>query len=255
MLSAVIITQNEERNIYRCLSSLEDIADEIIVVDSGSSDATEAICRSHGATFVHHDWEGFSLQKNYADTLAQGEWILSVDADEALSPALRQELLSLKQRGFEHGCAYKFSRLTNFCGSWIHHCGWYPDAKVRLFECGTAQWVGAFHERIDFQPQPRIVSLHADLLHYSYYTTDEFLSRQAKYARLGGEEAYRRGKHCSGVALVAKTVWAFLRSYLLHRGFLDGSAGLRVCRMNGRYTYMKYSTLRQLSKQSSSCPK
>lgn len=256
MLSAVIITQNEERNIQRCLSALEGLADEIIVVDSGSTDKTEQICRQYCVNFVRHEWLGFAEQKNYANALAKGEWILSIDADEAVSLPLFDELLALKKQGFDPSCVYRLKRLTNFCGSWIHHCGWYPDAKIRLFQRNTARWTGTIHESIEFSHSPKVVTLKGDLLHYSYNTIDELASRQPKYYRLAAQEAFEKGKRCSKASLISRTCWTFLRDYLLKGGILDGSAGFTVCRMNAHYTHMKYATLRDLTrKNSSSCPK
>ena len=148
---AGIITHNEERNIGRCLESLRDVADEVIVVDSGSTDATEAICQQAGARFERHDWEGYSAQKNYANSLASCPWILSIDADEALSPELRQSLLRWKQEETQPAL-FSFNRLTNYCGHWIHHCGWYPDKVVRVFPAGAARWDGLVHEKLVTNP-------------------------------------------------------------------------------------------------------
>lgn len=247
-LSAVIITQNEERNIGRCIDSLTGVADEIVVVDSGSCDQTEQICKEKGTIFQHHDWAGFSCQKNYAETLASGDWVLSIDADEALSPALQAEVKELKQFTPQDQ-AFRLKRLTNFCGSWIRHCGWYPDAKVRIWPRGKASWAGSIHETIEFVSAPRITTLKGDLLHYSYYTIDELAARQPKYYTLGAQEALAKGKRCSAAALVARTAWTFLRDYVIRLGFLDGYAGYVVCKMNAHYTFMKYATLRELTKE------
>ncbi len=247
-LSAVIITQNEERNIGRCIDSLTGVADEIVVVDSGSCDQTEQICKEKGAIFQHHDWAGFSGQKNYAETLASGDWVLSIDADEALSPALQAEVKELKQLTPQDQ-AFRLKRLTNFCGSWIRHCGWYPDAKVRIWPRGKASWAGSIHETIEFVSAPRITTLKGELLHYSYYSIDELAARQPKYYTLGAQEALAKGKRCSAAALVARTAWTFLRDYVIRLGFLDGYAGYVVCKMNAHYTFMKYATLRELTKE------
>ena len=246
-LSVVIITHNEERNIGRCLESLHNIASEVVVVDSGSTDGTEGICRQHEALFVHHDWEGFSNQKNYAETLATGEWVLSLDADEALSPKLHDSLQRLMTGGPHHGEVYSMSRLTNFCGHWIHHCGWYPDTKVRLWQRGTARWEGDVHEQLIFNQPVETVHLKGDLLHYSYYTLDELTTRQTHYYQLAAQEAYAKGRHCGPLALRLRPAWRFVRDYLLRGGFLDGKAGYTVCRMNAHYTFMKYATLRELN--------
>ena len=243
-LTVVIITRNEQRNIGRCLKSLHDIASEVIVVDSGSTDGTEAICRQYGTLFVHHDWSGFSNQKNYAETLATGDWILSLDADEALDETLLDSLTRLLADGPYEGEVYSMNRLTNFCGHWIRHCGWYPDTKIRLWRRGTARWEGDVHEQIVFSKPVKTVRLKGDLLHYSYYTLDELATRQTHYAQLAAQEAYAKGRHCGRTALWLRPLWRFMRDYLLRGGFLDGKAGYTVCRMNARYTFTKYATLR-----------
>ena len=248
-LSAVIITHNEERNIERCLASLHGIASEIIVVDSGSTDGTEAICRKHGALFEHHDWEGFAMQKNYAETLATGDWVLSLDADEAIDDRLRTSLLHLLSEKPLEGKVYSMNRLTNFCGHWIRHCGWYPDTKVRLWQRGTTHWEGDVHEQLVYSRPMKTIRLKGDLLHYSYYSLDEFANRQRYYYQLAAQEAYEKGRHCGCLALWLRPLWRFVRDYLLRGGFLDGEAGYTVCRMNAHYTFMKYATLREIMKK------
>ena len=245
-ISAVIITQNEERNIGRCLASLKGIADEVVVIDSGSTDQTEAICHAHGANFHHHDWEGYSGQKNYAEGLAAGPWILSIDADEALSDKLRKELLRLKESSPEEENVYSFCRLTNYCGYWIKHCGWYPDEKIRLWRKGVGRWDGVVHEQLEFLHQVKQQRLQGDLLHYSYYSIEELAARQVKYASLAAQKAHQQGKKCPTGALAIKPLWTFLRNYLLKGGFLDGKAGYEVCRMSAFYTMVKYARLKEL---------
>ena len=249
-LSVVIITHNEERNIERCLESLSGIASEVIVVDSGSTDGTESICRQYGARFVHHDWEGFSCQKNFAETLATGDWILSLDADEQVGEVLFDSIIELLGKGPHEGEVYSMNRLTNFCGHWIRHCGWYPDTKVRLWQRGTARWEGDVHEQLVFSKPVKTLQLKGDLLHYSYYTLDELATRQAHYYLLAAQEAYAKGRRCRRGALLWKPLWRFLRDYLFRGGFLDGEAGYTVCRMNAHYTFMKYATLRELKVES-----
>ncbi|RLD77314.1 MAG: glycosyltransferase family 2 protein, partial [Bacteroidetes bacterium] len=139
-LSAVIITQNEEQNIGRCIDSLKGVADDIVVVDSGSTDNTEAICKEKGARFFYNKWEGYIEQKNFANDLAEHKYILSVDADEALSGQLRDSILEAKESLKADG--YEMNRLTNYCGTWIRHGGWYPDRKLRLFHRDKFEWGG-----------------------------------------------------------------------------------------------------------------
>lgn len=247
-ISAIVITQDEERNMARCLASLQGVADEVIVVDSGSTDATESICRQYGARFEHHDWAGYSGQKNYANSLASHPWTLSIDADEALSPALRATLLQLKEHSLRNDSVYQCHRLSNFCGSWIHHCGWYPDTKIRLWPTGHAQWHGTIHEELIHDQCPNTVTLKGDLLHYTFYTLDEMTQRHRRYYLLAAQSAYQAGRRASMAAVVLKPLWSFLRGYVLLGGFLDGYAGYLVCRMNAHYTFMKYATLRELAK-------
>ena len=248
MITAVIITHNEERNIGRCLESLKGVADEVVVVDSGSTDGTEAICRRHGVHFVHHQWKDYSDQKNYANSLATGDWILSIDADEALSPRLRDSLLTLKQSGLNASTAYSFNRLTNYCGHWIRHCGWYPDRCTRLFRTGTMQWDGVVHEQlVGTDTNPTVSWIKGDLLHYSYYSVEEHASRNVKYAMLAAEKAHAAGRRSSTATIVLKTSWSFIRGYLLRGGFLDGAAGFTVCKVAAFYTMLKYTRLKELN--------
>ena len=248
-LSAVIITHNVERNIDRCLRALQGIASQVVVVDSGSTDGTEAICQQLQVLFVHHDWEGYSKQKNYAETLATGDWVLSLDADEAIDDTLRAQLQQLLSVGPRPNTVYSMNRLTNFCGHWIRHCGWYPDTKVRLWQRGTAHWEGDVHEQLVFSNPVTTLRLKGDLLHYSYYTLEQLVSRQTRYARLAAQEAHDKGRHCRRTALWLRPLWRFVRDYLLRGGFLDGEAGYIVCRMNAYYTFMKYATLRELDSE------
>ena len=244
-LTAVIITQNEERNIGRCLESLEDVADEIIVVDSGSTDRTELLCRGcKEVRFVHHDWSGYSEQKNFAESLASHDWILSIDADEAPSHTLRTSLKELKRKGFVTGNVYSMHRLTNYCGHWIWHCGWYPDEKVRLWQKGRAHWEGVVHEELILQGNPKQVLLTGNLLHYSYYSIEEHQRRLEKYAQLSAEKSLQQGRKATWFSIHTKPLWRFLRGYIIKRGFMDGKAGLTVCKMEARYVRRREELMR-----------
>ena len=248
-LSVVIITHNEERNIERCLASLSGIADEVVVVDSGSTDGTESICRQHGAHFVRHDWEGFSNQKNFAETLATGDWVLSLDADEQVGEALSDSLKKLLTDGPHEGEVYSMNRLTNFCGSWIHHCGWYPDRKIRLFNRTKKQWTGTIHEILADTAEPTETQLLVgDLHHYSYHTVEDHIRQADKFTTLTAQEAYDKGKKASVAAIVFRPRWKFFRDYIFKGGFLDGYAGYQVCKISAFATFLKYSKLRMLHK-------
>ena len=167
-LSAIIITFNEEKNISRCLNSLKNIVDEIIVVDSFSSDRTEEICRNYNVKFIKRKWEGYSETKNFANSLALNNFVLSIDADEEIS-----EELSLSIQQIEEpidNFVFSFNRLTNYCGKWIKHCGWYPDKKVRIFNKNNTTWKGEIHENLIFVTPVKEVFLKGDCFHYSYYS-------------------------------------------------------------------------------------
>ncbi|MGX8712743.1 MAG: glycosyltransferase [bacterium] len=251
-LSAVIITHNEERNIGRCLESLKGVADEIIVVDSGSTDRTPQICAEAEVTFVSHPWEGYSEQKNYANSLATGDWILSIDADEIFSPQLLKSMLKFKQSQPNPNVVYRFKRLTNYCGQWIHHCGWYPDRCARLWARGIAHWEGMIHEELRYDTHVKLVTLKGDLLHYSYYSVEEHKQRMAIYAPLSAEQNFARGKRCGIASIFLRPTWTFFRAYLFKGGFLEGRAGLTISRILYTYTRDKYTTLYKLCHDTSS---
>ncbi len=244
-ITAVIITQDEERNIGRCIESLRGVADEVVVVDSGSTDGTEAICRAAGVRFEHHDWAGYSEQKNYANSLANHPWILSIDADEALSQELRDSLLRLKEQGLDSGTVYSVNRLNNYCGQWIRHCGWYPDARVRLWHKDVALWDGLVHEELRYTMPIRQAKLKGDLLHYSFYSFEDYARRQVHYAALAAHKAKEAGKKTSALGVWLRPGWTFFRNYILKGGFLDGHVGYVICRMSAFYTFLKYAQLRE----------
>lgn len=239
-LSAVIITLNEERNIGRCLESLQAVADEVVVVDSYSSDATPIICARYGARLVSQEWEGYVATKNRGNQLATHDLILSIDADEALSPELAASIQAIKNQGILHQ-AFSMNRLMNYCGQWIRHGGWYPDTKVRLFDRREARWTGKkVHETLELSPETEVVHLEGDLLHYSFYTPEEHRQQMEKFARLSAEEMTEAGKKASWLQAVTHTGWKFLRDYLLKAGFLDGKNGFVISRTNAHGVWYKY---------------
>lgn len=249
-ITAVIITLNEERNIGRCIESLQGVADEVVVVDAGSVDRTEAICKEYGVRFERHDWQGYSAQKNYANSLARYPWLLSIDADEALSPQLRESLMELKQQGLERGKGYECCRLTCYCGGWVRHCGWYPDPCLRLWYGQNAYWEGEVHECLRFASPIEKVRIKGDLLHYSYYSIGEHAQKTVRYALLAGEKDYSGGCRCGSIAVWLKPLATFGRDYLLRGGWRDGHVGYTVCRMSAYYTFIKYARLRELTQSS-----
>lgn len=245
MLSAVIITYNEARNIGRCLESLAGIADEVVVLDSFSTDETEQICREHGVRFIQHIFDGHIEQKNRALALATHSFVLSLDADEALSEPLRQSILSVKNNRQYDG--YMMNRRTNYCGQWISHSGWYPDRKLRLFDRTMGHWGGTNpHDRVEMTPPARIVRLEGDLLHYSYYSVEEHVERARKYAHIAAQAMHRQGKRGAWWRQWISPAAKFFRNYFLKTGFLDGRAGWTICRISALETYWKYRELGRL---------
>lgn len=243
MLSAVIITYNEARNIGRCLDSLAGVADEIVVVDSFSTDDTEPICRAHGVRFEQHAFEGHIEQKNYALAQARYDWVLSLDADEALSDPLRAAILAVKAQA-ERLDGYEMNRLTNYCGQWIHHSGWYPDRKLRLFDRRQGRWGGVNpHDKVLMDSRAQTGRLAGDLLHYSYYSEAEHWERAQKYARIAAAAMLKKGRRAGRWRLLVSPALKFIRNYLLHLGFLDGRAGFRICYIAAVETYWKYREL------------
>lgn len=247
-ISAVIITLNEEKNIGRCLASLVGVADEIVVLDSGSSDKTEQICQHYGAIWASQNWLGYGAQKNAAIELATGPYILSLDADEALSPQLQAKIASLKQE--KMAIAYRFNRLTNYCGHWIRHCGWYPDRKIRLWKKGRAEWTTPrVHETVVVSSGVKIVDLNANLLHYTYYSLSEHIAIANTYTTLVAEAYALRGKKASWFKLYLNPIFSFVRDYFLRRGILDGYYGFVICLVAAFSTFLKYAKLKQLLEQ------
>lgn len=253
-LSVVIITHNEEQNIGRCIDSVQDIASEIIVLDSFSTDQTESICKAKGVIFQQRTWEGFSAAKNFANTLATGDVILSLDADEALSPQLRQNIKTTCET--MHDDAYMINRLTQYCGTWIRHGGWYPDRKIRLFKRGICAWAGDVHENLIFTNTPAIARVQGDILHYSFSKIDTHIKKIMTYATLSARRDLDRGKRYNFVMHgVIKPWFAFINMYFFKRGFLDGFYGW-VIACNSAFEkflrYAKYVEIKRNNKNRSS---
>ena len=182
-ISATIITFNEEKNIKRCLESLEGVVKEIVVIDSFSTDKTIEICKQYTTKIYQNSFEGYGSQKNFATNKTENDWILSIDADEVLSEELKNSISMLKQNAITN--PYTFSRITNFCGKWIKYGGWYPDTQLRLWNKNHGLWNDSkVHERIELNKHTTIGKLKGDLLHYSYYTFEEYLHRINKYSDL-----------------------------------------------------------------------
>ncbi len=247
-LSAVIITFNEERNIQRCLESLIKVADEIVVIDSFSKDRTEEICRSFDVKFIQNPFEGHIQQKNVAIQAASNDWILSLDADEALTPELQESLIKVKENQEFKG--YRFNRLTNYCGHWVKFCGWYPDTKTRLIHRDFGKWEGVNpHDRLELQDNFPVGFLEGDLLHYSYYTREDHLKQIEYFGDIAAKELFRSGGRSSWLKISIKTIAQFFKSYILKQGFRDGATGFTISRLSAYATYRKYLKLLNLQKK------
>ncbi len=241
-LSVIIITKNEASNIRDCLESVA-WADEIIVVDSGSTDDTVAISREFTPHVYQHDWPGFGPQKNRALGYASKKWVFSIDADERVTPALRGELERAMRAGNADG--YFCPRLSQFCGKFIHHSGWYPDYVLRLFKRGSARFSDSLvHESVVMSGPTE--KLKSPLLHYSYLTQADVQRKIEHYSEAAAKQMLQRGKRATSLDAPLRGAWAFIRTYLLRLGFLDGVAGWRIAGMNAATTYLKYQRLRQL---------
>ncbi len=246
-ISAVIITYNEEHFIDKCLASIVGIADEIIVVDSFSTDSTEAICKKYNARFVQHKFQGYRDQKNFALTLASHKNILSLDADEALSDTLRESILAVKDK-WEHD-GYYFNRRNNYCGKWIRFSEWYPDRQLRLFYADHGTW-GEFnlHEKFIMSNGSKVGKLKGDLLHWPFTSLQDHKYKMEKYAIIGAREFHLAGKKTSVFTPHIHLFWGFFRSYVVKGGFLDGREGFLICSQYAKSAYAKYKKLQQLNK-------
>ena len=227
-ISATIITYNEEARIEACLKSLAGIADEIIVIDSFSTDATLEICRRHGCKITQRRFPGYGAQRQYATSLTTHSYVLSLDADEELSPALRTSLLALKQEGFTHR-VYAFSRLNFYCGEPIRHCGWYPDVQIRLFDKRYANWnLRDVHERVIFPDTLRPEKVDGDILHYRCSTPDEYRRVQRRHAGIRARVIATQCDSVGSLTPFLKGLNAFLKCYIGEGGILDGHEGRAI---------------------------
>ncbi len=242
-LSVILITQNEAANIRACLESVA-FADEVIVVDSGSTDDTVAIARMMGAKVYEHDWPGFGPQKNRALAYATGDWIFSIDADERVTPELRAELQQAMRAAQADG--YFCPRLSQYCGTFIHHSGWYPDYVLRLFKRSKGRFSDSLvHESV--QLEGRSAKLRSPLLHYSYLDRDDVERKVAHYSDAAARQMHAAGKRTSLLRAALSAGWAFVRTYIIRLGVLDGRAGWGIAVMNARTTWLKYRKLAALN--------
>jgi glycosyltransferase involved in cell wall biosynthesis len=242
-VSACIITLNEEENLARALGSLVGIADEIIVVDSGSIDRTEEIARQHNAKFFTRTWTNYADQKNFAAEQAANDWILSIDADEELASPLHTSLWNWKKHTPQLN-VYEMARRTFYLGAWIGHSGWYPDFQRRLYSRTAAKFSGIIHESLRFNGRPG--RLAGDLLHYTVRSFAEHQANVDRYTTLAAQQMFAQGKRSWRGALWLATPWSWFQNFVLRGGFLDGYRGALISQMAARSVRLKYAKLGRL---------
>ena len=246
-VSAVIITFNEEAQIARCISSVRDLVTEIVVLDSSSTDRTKEIAQSLGARVLNQPFAGYVEQKNAAIQLAIHDWVLCLDADEALDETLRSSLSRVALTNPNN--AYKMNRCTNYCGQFIRHGSWYPDTKLRLFNKSTGRWAGTNpHDEVQVDPTVKVEHLKGDILHFSYDSIAEHVSQNNRFSSIAAEALYQQGKKTTLFKVFFNGQWAFFRSYVIRAGFLDGLYGYIIARNIAHLTFLKHAKLLQLQR-------
>jgi glycosyltransferase involved in cell wall biosynthesis len=242
-ITATIITLNEERNIARAIESLR-CCDEILILDSGSTDRTEELAEKLGARVIGAGWRGYAGQKNWAAEQATHDWILSLDADEALSEALEAEIWNLKKTGPRYD-GYTMPRLARYLGRWILHSGWYPDRKIRFYDRRKGKWVGDFvHESVEVTG--RVGNLESNILHFTCDSLSEHVKTMEKYTTLAAQELASRNVQAPLWRMICDPPVTFTKSYVFQRGFLDGQEGLTIAYMAAFYTFLKYAKARNM---------
>jgi len=250
-ISAVIITYNEERNIGRCLESLRDVVDEIVVVDSYSNDKTEEICRSYNIRFIQHRFNGINEQRSWASLQARSPHILSLDADEALSDELKSSIIQVRDKWTHDG--FYFARLTNYCGKWIRHTSWYPSRKLRLWDSRMGCFGGVNpHDKFILKKGAGSSVLSGDLLHYSYYSISEHLQQIDKFSTVAAHSYFEQGRRVGFFDLTLRPIWRFLKDFIILRGFQDGFFGYVVSVNSAHETFLKYLKLKNIYREEKS---
>ena len=248
-ISVVVITLNEERNIGKCLDSVRSIADDIVVVDSFSTDKTEEISIANGARFVKHKFEGHIQQKNFAITQAKYPHILSLDADEVLSDELIESIKEIKSDW--NGEGYSMNRLNNYCGKWIRHSGWYPDRKLRLWDSRKGKWTGINpHDRFEMNTGAEIRRLKGNILHYSFRSISEHIDQINKFSDISARAKFLKGVRIPFFFTLVRTMAAFLKKYFLKLGFLDGYYGFVISKLTAYGVFLKDIKLKELYRKS-----
>lgn len=251
-ISAAIITYNEEKNIRRCLASLSRVADEIIVVDSFSKDDTQTICSEfEKVKFIENAFAGHIQQKNFAITCCENNWVLSLDADEELSNELETSILEQKKALSDSDLgAFRFNRLSNYCGHWVRYGGWYPDTKTRLFHKEVGGWGGENpHDKYIVQANVPHNFLNGDLLHYTFHTVEQHRAQIEKFTSIAAQAKFENGKR-SNIVLALMKAWAkWMRNFLVKKGYKDGRIGYDLANASAYATYLRYKKLADLWKK------
>ncbi len=250
LLSVVIITHNEEKNIQRCIDSTKHIADEILVLDSYSSDLTKQICEANGTSFYEKAFTGYGAQKNAAVNMAKYDFVLNLDADEFLSRELGDSILKEKAGEFFFD-AYTMNRLNFYCGKWIRHGSWYPDRKLRLYNRRKGCWSNDLvHEEVIMHEGHSARHLKGDLMHMAYENTFQHKGKNEKYSTMAAKALFEKGRRTNVQRKFFHSLWAFVHSYLFRLGFLDGRKGFTVARFTAEMTYLKHAKLLKLQRRS-----
>ncbi|HTQ27843.1 MAG TPA: glycosyltransferase family 2 protein [Puia sp.] len=251
-LSVVIISFNEEKNIGKCIESVKNLADEIIVLDSFSKDETVRLAREKGAIVYQQVFSGYGAQKNAAAALAGFDFVLFLDADEYPDDRLYRMIATEKQHGFPAD-GYIMNRLNNYCGQWIRHGSWYPDKKLRLINRQKGHWNNHLvHESIEMEKDTRIVYLEGNLLHSAYHSLEEHITKNNRYSSLSAQFLFEKGKRTNLFKIILNPFWAFVNSYLLRMGWMDGFNGFVIAINIAHLTFLKHTKLYQLRKTNSS---
>ncbi|MEP7195317.1 MAG: glycosyltransferase family 2 protein [Saprospiraceae bacterium] len=247
-ISGVVICYNEELNIRNCILSLQKVCDEIIVLDSFSTDKTPEICNSLEVIFIQRIFDSYGVQKIAATDFATNPFILSLDADEQLSEPLINEIINLKKS--EMAGAYLIPRLTNYCGEWVYYCGWYPDRKIRLWNSSLARWTSAtLHETVEINSKKVLVQrLKNNIQHYSYRTVEDHYDRIEKYTNIQAETDFKKGKRTWKFKKYLSAAWKFIDIYLFKLGLMDGQTGYAISKRSAYYQYLKLSKLYKLQR-------
>ncbi len=246
--SIVVITYNEEKNIEKCLSSVCNLSDDIIILDSFSTDKTKEICSRFNVNFISQKFEDYSTQKNFANSCAKYDFIFSIDADEFLSDTLKESIKSININDINENIAYTFNRLNHYCNIPVKFGGWYPDKKIRIWNKNYGQWQGKIHETIFFSQNPKYIHLDGNLMHLTYSTHEEYVKKTEKYAILNANKDFTNGKSTNIILIFLSTFFKFITNYIFKLGILDGKTGFTLAKISAFGTYTRKMELLRLKK-------